>query len=85
MNIDHFFDTDTATFTYVVSDPATGACAIIDSVLDYDMHSGRTATVSADKVIAHVQKNNLRVEWILETHAHADHLTGSHYLKKKLE
>jgi glyoxylase-like metal-dependent hydrolase (beta-lactamase superfamily II) len=84
MKIEHFFDKDTATFTYVVSDPQTSNCAIIDSVLDYDMNAGKTSTVSVDKVIAYVQKNNLSVEWILETHAHADHLTGSQYLKEKL-
>lgn len=84
MNIQHFFDSDTATFTYVVSDPATGKCAIIDPVLDYDMHSGKTSTASADKVVAFVREQGLDVEWILETHAHADHLSGAHYLKEKL-
>lgn len=84
MKIQHFFDTDTATFTYVVSDPATKKCAIIDPVLDYDMFAGKTSTASSDKVIAYVKEHGLSVEWILETHAHADHLTGSHYLKEKL-
>lgn len=84
MQIHHFFDQDTATFTYVVSDPKSRKCAIIDSVLDYDMHAGKTTTVSADKVIAYVKEQGLSVEWILETHAHADHLTASHYLREKL-
>lgn len=84
MKIEHFFDKDTATFTYVVSDPATKKCAIIDSVLDYDMNAGKTNTVAADKVIAYVREQGLDVEWVLETHAHADHLTASHYLKEKL-
>ena len=84
MKIEHFFDKNTATFTYVVSDPKTSKCAIIDSVLDYDMNAGKTTTVSADKVIAYVKEQGLSVEWILETHAHADHLTASHYLKEKL-
>lgn len=84
MNIHHLFDPDTATFTYIVSDEETNKCAIIDPVLDYDMHDGKTSTSSAEKVIAYVKENNLEVEWILETHAHADHLTGSHYLKEKL-
>jgi glyoxylase-like metal-dependent hydrolase (beta-lactamase superfamily II) len=84
MQIHHFFDQDTATFTYVVSDQKTSKCAIIDSVLDYDMHAGKTTTVSADKVIAYVKEQGLSVEWILETHAHADHLTASHYLREKL-
>lgn len=84
MHVHHFFDTDSATFTYVVSDPETKKCAIIDSVLNYDMFSGNTTTVSNDKVIAYVNEQNLSVDWILETHAHADHLTGSHYLRERL-
>ncbi len=84
MDIKHFFDSDTATFTYVVSDPSTGNCAIIDSVLDYDMASGRTSTRCADAVIAYVKAQGLDVQWILETHVHADHLTASHYLKEQL-
>jgi len=84
MQIKPFFDKDTATITYVVSDPATKACAIIDSVLDYDPASGRTATTSADQVIAYIREQGLKVEWILETHIHADHLTAADYLKSKL-
>lgn len=84
MQIKYFFDKDTATFTYVVSDRATKQCAIIDPVLDYDMNAGKTATVSADQVIDYVKQQKLEVEWILETHAHADHLTASYYLKEKL-
>ena len=84
MHIHHFFDKDTATFTYIVSDEATKKCAVIDSVLDYDMNAGKTSTTSADKVISYIKENELDVEWILETHAHADHLTASHYLKEKL-
>ena len=85
MHIQHFFDNETATFTYVVSDDTSKKCAIIDSVLDYDMFAGKTSTVSADNVIAYIKNHGLIVEWILETHAHADHLTGSHYLKEKLD
>lgn len=84
MHVHHFFDTDSATFTYVVSDPETKKCAIIDSVLNYDMFSGNTTTVSNDQVIAYVNEQNLSVDWILETHAHADHLSGSHYLRERL-
>lgn len=84
MQIEAFFDTDTSTFTYVVSDASTRKCAIIDPVLDYDMYAGKTATTSCDKIIAYVKAQNLQVEWILETHAHADHLTGSHYLREQL-
>lgn len=79
-----FFDAATFTVSYVVSDPATGRAAIIDPVLDYDPNSGRTATASADQLIAYVKDNKLSVDWILETHVHADHLSGAPYLKEKL-
>ena len=79
-----FFDKNTWTVTYVVHAGPGSACAIVDSVLDYDPKSGRTRTESADAVIAYVQANRLRVEWILETHAHADHITAAPYLKGKL-
>ena len=79
-----FFDPDTWTVTYVVYDQPGSACAIIDSVLDYDPKSGRTSTHSADRVISFVRQNDLKVAWILETHAHADHLTAAPYLKDKL-
>jgi glyoxylase-like metal-dependent hydrolase (beta-lactamase superfamily II) len=78
-----FHDTDTFTITYVVSDPATGAAVIVDPVLDYDPNSGRTSTTSADEVIAYVNENKLSVAWILETHVHADHLSGAPYLRDK--
>ncbi len=84
MQIHNFFDKETATFTYIISDPETKKCAIIDPVLDYDMFAGKTDTISSDKIISYVQENNLKLEWILETHAHADHLSGAHYLKEKL-
>ncbi len=78
------FDPATWTVTYVVYEKEGSACAIIDSVLDYDPKSGRTRTDSADKVIEFVKQKNLKVEWILETHAHADHFTAAPYLKQKL-
>jgi glyoxylase-like metal-dependent hydrolase (beta-lactamase superfamily II) len=78
------FDEATWTVTYVVFEKPGSSCAIIDSVLDYDPKSGRTTHESADKVIAFVKANELQVEWILETHAHADHLTAAPYLKQKL-
>ncbi len=84
MKIQNFYDKDTATFTYVVSDVATNKCAVIDSVLNYDMHSGRTSTASADAVIDYIRDNNLQLQWILETHIHADHLTAASYIKEKL-
>lgn len=78
------FDKATWTITYIVHAGPGTAAAIIDSVLDYDPKSGRTTTTSADKVIDYVKANDLKVEWILETHAHADHLTAAPYLKEKL-
>ena len=84
MKIQHFYDKDTATFTYVLSDDDTKKCAIIDSVMGYDIFSGKTSNAPADLVIDYVTKQNLKVEWILETHAHADHLTASNYIKEKL-
>jgi len=78
------FDKATWTVTYIVHSGVGTACAIIDSVLDYDPKSGRTSTTSADKVVAYVQANQLQVAWILETHAHADHVSAAPYLKKHL-
>lgn len=83
-SVQAFFDETTSTFTYVIYGPGSPLCAIIDSVLDYDPKSGRTSTLSADKVVAFVQDKQLTVQWILETHAHADHLSASSYLKGKL-
>lgn len=79
-----FFDPATWTVTYVVHQEARSECAIIDSVLDYDPKSGRTSTASVDRVVAFVRERALRVEWILETHAHADHLSAAPYLKRHL-
>ena len=78
------FDPATWTVTYVVYEKPGSACAIIDSVLDYDPKSGRTSHKSADKVIEFVKANDLKVAWILETHAHADHLSAAPYLKQNL-
>ena len=78
------FDTATWTVTYIVHHGKGTSCAIIDSVLDYDPKSGRTTTASADKVVDYVKANALKVEWILETHAHADHLSAAPYLKQQL-
>ena len=79
-----FFDEPTYTVSYVVADPETKACAVVDSVLDFDPASGRTNTESADEVIEFIRKNDLKVEWILETHVHADHLSAAPYLQEKL-
>lgn len=82
--IQSFFDAATSTVTYIVHDGPGTDCAIVDPVLDYDPKSGRTRTASADQVIDFVTAQGLRVEWILETHAHADHLSAAPYLKGKL-
>lgn len=79
-----FFDNATYTYTHVISDPATKKAAIVDSVLDYDPKSGRTNTSSADEVVEYVTAEGLSVDWILETHVHADHLSAAPYLKEKL-
>ncbi|ENW81351.1 hypothetical protein F909_02642 [Acinetobacter sp. ANC 3929] len=79
-----FFDENSNTFSYVVHDPETKHCAIIDSVLDYDAASASTSTQQADEIITYIESEALTVEWILETHVHADHLTASQYLKSKL-
>ena len=79
-----FFDESTNTVTFVVKDPESASCAIVDSVLDFDYSSGRTDTKSADRVADHIRANGLNVEWILETHVHADHLSAAPYLQQKL-
>ncbi|MBY6065914.1 MBL fold metallo-hydrolase [Leisingera aquaemixtae] len=79
-----FFDEATNTVSYVVREPEGSACAIIDSVLDYDQAAGRTCTASADAIIAWVKETGLRVEWILESHVHADHLSAAPYLQEQL-
>lgn len=78
-----FFDPRTWSIQYVVSDPATGACAIIDPVLDFDEKSGTVATTNADALLAHVAERGLKVVWILDTHPHADHFSAAQYLKAK--
>lgn len=78
-----FFDPKTWTVTYVVRDPATRRAAVIDPVLDYDFKSGHTGTESSDKVLAFLAEHQLQVDWILETHAHADHLSGARYLQER--
>lgn len=78
-----FFDPATNTVSYVVHDPATKAAAIIDPVLDFTPRNGRTSTESADRLLAHVETLGLDLKWLLETHAHADHLSAAHYLRMK--
>lgn len=79
-----FFDEPTFTATHVVHDPATGRAAIIDSVLDFDSAAGRTSHASSDAVIGYVREQGLKIDWLLETHAHADHLSDAPYLQQKL-
>jgi glyoxylase-like metal-dependent hydrolase (beta-lactamase superfamily II) len=84
IEIKSFFDEDTFSYSYVVSDETTKAGAIIDSVLNYDAASGKTSTQSADAICEYVAKNNIDVKYIFETHVHADHITASPYLQEKL-
>ena len=80
--VEGFYDRDTGTVTYLVTDPATQHSAVIDPVMDYDPKAGRTSTRSADAVIARVRERKVVVEWVLETHVHADHLSGIAYVKR---
>ena len=83
-HVEVFFDPATFTYSYVVTDPTSKRCAIIDSVLDYDPAAGRTSYASADRLIAYVREQHLHVDWLLETHVHADHLSAAPYLKREL-
>ena len=78
-----FFDQDSFTISYLVADPATRRCAVIDSVLDFDAASGRTRHATADRMIAKIEGDGLAVDWILETHVHADHLSAAQFLKSR--
>ena len=78
-----FFDNDSFTVSYVVADPATRRCAVIDTVLDFDQPSGKTRHDSADRIVAHIRGNGLTVDWVLETHVHADHLSAAPYVQEK--
>lgn len=79
-----FFDAPTNTVSYVVKDPHSAACAIVDSVMDIDYAAGRITFESANRIIAFVHRHGLKVEWLIETHVHADHLSGAPYLQKQL-
>lgn len=83
MHIETFFDQDSSTLTYVVADMAALVAAVIDPVLDYDPDAGQVSTTSADKLLTYLAEQGLTLQWILETHAHADHLSAAHYLKLK--
>ncbi|WP_114098709.1 MBL fold metallo-hydrolase [Thalassospira profundimaris] len=79
-----FFDPDTNTISYVVKDPESNACAVVDSVMDIDYAAGRISFDHADKIIAFIRENDLKLEWIIETHVHADHLSAAPYIQEKL-
>jgi len=79
-----FFDPQTNTVSYVVTDPATDHCAIVDSVLDYNPNAGRTSISSAQQIVDHVKKNQLTVDWLLETHVHADHLSAAPWIQEQV-
>lgn len=79
-----FFDTATNTISYVVKDPASNACAVVDSVMDIDYAAGRITYDHANEIIAFIEKNGLRLEWLIETHVHADHLSAAPYIQEKL-
>jgi glyoxylase-like metal-dependent hydrolase (beta-lactamase superfamily II) len=83
-DVSTFYDKKTSTFSYVVKDPQSSACAIIDSVLNLDYNSGRTSYRGADEIIDFIKRNHLQLQWIIETHVHADHLSAAPYLKEKL-
>jgi glyoxylase-like metal-dependent hydrolase (beta-lactamase superfamily II) len=85
LNIRAFFDEATFTVSYLIWDGATNAAAVIDPVLDYDPKSGRTSTMSADAILAAAASQGLKIEWVLETHAHADHLSAGAYLREKVK
>lgn len=84
VHVEPFFHAPSGTFSYVVADPSCGQCAIIDAVLGFEMSSGRTDTASADRIETYVRDRGLAVQWLLETHVHADHLSGAAYLRDRL-
>ncbi|MDX1669667.1 MAG: MBL fold metallo-hydrolase, partial [Limnobacter sp.] len=83
-DITHFFDPQSNTFSYIVKDPESSACAVIDSVLDIDYAAGRLSYSGADALICFIQDNQLKLEWIIETHVHADHLSAAPYIQAQL-
>ncbi|SMH57540.1 MBL fold metallo-hydrolase [Maritimibacter sp. HL-12] len=83
-DVEAFFDPDTNTISYVVKDPTSNACAVIDSVMDIDYAAGRISYESADKMIKFIEDNGLKLEWLIETHVHADHLSAAPYIQGKL-
>ena len=82
--VEAFFDAATNTISYVVTDPGSNACAVVDSVMDIDMAAGRITYDHADAMIAHIEHAGLSLEWIIETHVHADHLSAAPYIQERL-
>ncbi|TSH92820.1 MBL fold metallo-hydrolase [Verticiella sediminum] len=82
--VEPFYDATTGTYTYVLHETGGGACAIVDPVLDFDPKAARTSTAAADRVLRYVREHGLQAAWLLETHAHADHLSAAHYLRERL-
>ena len=82
--ITHFFDSESSTFSYVVKDPQSLSCAVIDTVMDIDYAAGRIAYEHADEIIDHIRQRDLKLEWLIETHVHADHLSAAPYIQGKL-
>ncbi len=83
-NVTAFFDAQSNTISYVVQDPVSDACAVVDAVMQFDYAAGRLSYTSADEIIAFIQDHDLKLEWIIETHVHADHLSGAPYIQQKL-
>ncbi|MDT8427956.1 MAG: MBL fold metallo-hydrolase [Pseudomonadales bacterium] len=79
-----FFDRQTSTFSYIVKDPGSRACAVVDSVMNLDYNAGRITSTSADEIIEHIRKHKLELQWLIETHVHADHLSAAPYIQEKL-
>ncbi|MCB1359403.1 MAG: MBL fold metallo-hydrolase, partial [Maritimibacter sp.] len=82
--VEAFFDAATNTISYVVKDPTSNACAVIDSVMDIDYAAGRISYEHADQIIKYIEDNGLKLEWLIETHVHADHLSAAPYIQEKL-
>ncbi|MBN7799130.1 MBL fold metallo-hydrolase [Parahaliea mediterranea] len=79
-----FFDEDTNTFSYVVKDPSSSACAVVDSVMEIDYAAGRLSCAGADKIVEYIRDHGLQLEWLIETHVHADHLSAAPYIQERL-
>ncbi|MEL7173245.1 MAG: MBL fold metallo-hydrolase, partial [Pseudomonadota bacterium] len=82
--VEGFFDPATNTVSYIVKDPGSEACAVVDAVMDIDYAAGRITYESADRLIARIEERGLRLDWLIETHVHADHLSGAPYIQQKL-